>query len=172
MTTEGSHIKFKNHQNQMPVPYVIYADFESIIKPKTEKAGDKSEINSVHEACGFGYQVVRYDGQSEKPVIYRGKDVVEVFLNHLECEVSNINNIFAHPKPLVMTKKNKIDYEKATKCWICEQAITKNNPKVRDHCHFTGEYRDAAHKSCNRKLKIKPGKTKIPMLLHNLTATL
>ena len=46
MPTEGSHIRFKNHQNQMPVPYVIYADFESIIKPKTEK-GDKSEINST-----------------------------------------------------------------------------------------------------------------------------
>ena len=125
MPTEGSHIKFKNHENQMPVPYVIYADFESIIKPKTEKAGDKSEINSEHEACGFGYQVVRYDGQAEKPVIYRGKDVIEVFLNHLECVVSNINNIFAHPKPLVMTEKNKIDYAKATKCWICEQEITK-----------------------------------------------
>ena len=42
MPTEGkNHITFKNHQNQMPVPYVIYADFESIIKPKTEKAGDK-----------------------------------------------------------------------------------------------------------------------------------
>ena len=80
MPTEGSHIKFKNHQNQMPVPYVIYADFESIIKPKTEKAGDKSEITNEHEACGFGYQVVRYDDQAEKPVIYRGKDVIEVFL--------------------------------------------------------------------------------------------
>ena len=108
---------------------VIYADFESIIKPKTEKAGDKSEINSEHEACGFGYQVVRYDGQAEKPVIYRGKDVVEVFLNHLESEVSNINNIFALPKPLVMTEENKIDYENATKCWICEQEITKTIQK-------------------------------------------
>ena len=73
MPPEGSRIGFKNHQNQMPVPYVIYADFESIIKPKTEKAGDKSEINSEHEACGFGYQVVRYDGQTEKPVIYRAE---------------------------------------------------------------------------------------------------
>ena len=69
MPPEGSYIRFKNHQNQMPVPYVIYADFESIIKAKTEKAGDKSEINREHEACGFGYQVVRYDGQAAKPVI-------------------------------------------------------------------------------------------------------
>ena len=29
----------------MPVPYVIHADFESIINPKTEKAGDKSIVN-------------------------------------------------------------------------------------------------------------------------------
>ena len=113
----------------MPVPVVIYADFENIIKPKTEKAGDKSEINSVHEACGFGYQVVRYDGQAEKPANYRGKDVIEVFLNHLECELSNIDNIFAHPKPVVMTEKNKTGYEKATKCWICEQEITKTIQK-------------------------------------------
>ena len=75
MPTEGkSHIK--KHQNQMPVPYVIYADFESIIKPKTAKAGDKSEITSEHEACGFRYQVVRYDGKADSLVIYRGEDAV------------------------------------------------------------------------------------------------
>ena len=74
MPTEGkSHIKSKSYQNQMPVPYVVYADFESIIKPKTEKAGDKSEITNEHAACGFGYQIVRYDGVAENPVIYKGK---------------------------------------------------------------------------------------------------
>ena len=87
----------------MPITYAIYADFESIINPKTAKAGDQSGITNEHEACGFGYQVVRYDGQDEEPVIYRGKDTVEVFLNRLDCEVNNSNNIFAHPKPLTMT---------------------------------------------------------------------
>ena len=166
MPPEGSYIYFKNHQNQTPVPYVIYADFESIIKPKSETAGDKSEITSEHEACGFGYQVVRYDGKTEKPVVYRVKDVVERFLASLECEVLNINNFFAHPKPLIMTEQNKKDYENATHCWICGQEITEN--KVRDHCHITGVYRGAAHKSCNHKLKIKPGVTKIPVVIHNL----
>ena len=118
MPTEGkNHITFKNHQNQMSVLYVIYADFESIIKPKTAQAGDKTEITSEHEACGFGYQMVRYDGQTEKPVIYRGKDTVKVFLNHLECEVNNINNVFSHPKPLTMTEQNIKDYKNTTKCW-------------------------------------------------------
>ena len=83
MPTEGRrHITFINHQNQMPVPYVIFADFESIIKPKTAKVGDKSEITSEHEACGSGCRVVRYDDQAEEPVINRGKHTVEEFLIH------------------------------------------------------------------------------------------
>ena len=171
MPPEGrNHITFKNHQNQVPVPYVIYADFESIIKPKTEKAGDKSELTSEHEACGFGYQVVGCDGTANAPVIYRGENAVEVFLQHLEYEVSSINYIFAHPKPLTMKKQDSIAYENATHCWICEKELGnfKTNPKVRDHCHFTGQYRGPAHKSCNLKLKIKPGVTKIPVVFHNL----
>ena len=36
-TKDKSHITFKNH---MHVPYVNYADFESIVKPETAKAGD------------------------------------------------------------------------------------------------------------------------------------
>ena len=52
---DRSHITLKKHQNLMPISYAIYADFESIIKPKTAKAGDKSEIKSEHEACEFGY---------------------------------------------------------------------------------------------------------------------
>ena len=38
--------------------------------------------------------------------------------------------------------------------------------KVRDHCHFTGRYRGAAHKSCNLKYK-KPDFT--PVVFHNLS---
>ena len=149
----------------MPLPYVIYADFEGIIKPKTAKAGDKSEITSEHEACGFGHQVVRYNGQVEEPVIYRGTYTVEVFLNHLDCGVNNIN-MFAHLKPV----SNNKYHENATQCWICGQERSNNNNhlKVKDNCHFTGEYRGAAHKYCNLKFKVKPGKTKIPVIFQYL----
>ena len=44
--------------------------------------------------------------------------------------------------------------------------IKKNDCRiVRDHCHFTGEFRGAAHNHCNRQFR----KTfKIPVFFHNL----
>ena len=69
-----------------------------------------------------------------------------------------------------MTEQNIKYYENATQCWICEQetSINKNNTKVKNHCHFTGKYRSAAHKCCNLKLKVKPDTSKILVLFHNL----
>ena len=36
--------------------------------------------------------------------------------------------------------------------------------KVRDHCHFTGKYRGAAHNTCNLRYKIPKN---IPVICHN-----
>jgi hypothetical protein len=57
---EGTKIKFKNHRNSMPVPFVIYADFESILVPEEKKDMEKDEDQShtnryqTHQACSFG----------------------------------------------------------------------------------------------------------------------
>ena len=36
--------------------------------------------------------------------------------------------------------------------------------KVRDHCHYTGEYRGAVHSICNLKYSVPK---KIPIAFHN-----
>ena len=36
--------------------------------------------------------------------------------------------------------------------------------KVRDHCHYTGKYRGAAHNNCNLRYKIPK---EIPVVFHN-----
>ena len=43
-------------------------------------------------------------------------------------------------------------------------ANDKNYKKVRDHCHFTGKYRGAAHSICNLKFNM-PNET--PIVFHN-----
>ena len=156
MPAPGENIKFKNYHKQMQVPFVIYADFESIIKPHQAAAGDKSEIKSIHQTCGFGYQIVRYDVFSSDVVVYRGEDAVKQFLKYLHQIVININAIFAKPKPLHMSEKNE-DFQSATQCWICQKDFNdENNLKERNHCHIMGLY------------VIKPWITPIPVVLYNL----
>ena len=116
MSAPGENIKFKNYHKQMHVPFVIYADFESIIKPYQAPAGDKSEIKSKDQACGYGYQIVRYDGASPNVRIYRDKDAVEQFLKSLHQEVVNINAMFAKPRPSHMSEKNEKNFQSATRC--------------------------------------------------------
>ena len=43
-------------------------------------------------------------------------------------------------------------------------AKDKNYQKVRDHCHFTGKYRDAAHSICNLTFNVP---NEIPIVFHN-----
>ena len=40
----------------------------------------------------------------------------------------------------------------------------KNKRKVKDHCHYTGKFRGAAHSKCNLKYKVPKD---IPIIIHN-----
>lgn len=39
---------------------------------------------------------------------------------------------------------------------------------MKDHCHITGEFRGAAHSSCNKKLRLNVKTFAIPVVFHNL----
>ena len=64
----------------------------------------------------------------------------------LEEDIKIITNI--PEKKIIFGKKEKEGFDKETKCWICNEEFN-DDVKVRDHCHFTGRYRGAAHNSCN-----------------------
>ncbi|KAL9987185.1 hypothetical protein ACROYT_G001444 [Oculina patagonica] len=80
-----------------------------------------------HEACGFAYTVVRSDGKNEKPMVYRGENAVEVFLNCLLSEEKKIRFELSLPKPLVMTSEDWENFKKAENCHICEKTLVKQN---------------------------------------------
>ena len=62
-----------------------------------------------------------------------------------------------------MTTQDEEIYNNSQICWICNEEL--NTHKVRDHCHITDKFREAAHDQCN--LKIKAPK-KLPIFFHNL----
>ena len=66
-----------------------------------------------------------------------------------------------------LTTKEKIHYNEQEICYTCKKEFDKSdkkNYKVRDHCHYTGKYRGAAHNICNLRYKIPK---EIPVLFHN-----
>ena len=68
-------------------------------------------------------------------------------------------------KPLDKSSVDYISFSYAKVCHICEDELNGSDDKVRNHDHFTGKYRGAAHRSCNSLLRMP---THIPVVFHNL----
>ena len=64
-----------------------------------------------------------------------------------------------------LTREESREFNRAMKCYICFKEFKEDNPKVRDHCHYTGSYRGPAHRNCNLRYKIP---SYIPIVLHDL----
>ena len=70
----------------------------------------------------------------------------------------------------LLTKEQQESYENAKIFYICKEKIEnkyvkdKKYRKVRDHCHYIGECRGAAHSICNLKYSVSK---KIPIVFHN-----
>ena len=66
-----------------------------------------------------------------------------------------------------LTDVLKREHEAAEKCHICLKEFNdRRNRKVRDHCHYTGLYREAAHNDCNLKYRIPDH---VLIVFHNLS---
>ena len=82
---EKNKISFQNYHKQMKIPYVIYGDFEAIIHKmqgceRPQEIKSYTEKTEQHEACGYAYKVVRYDGKVVGSRVYRaGENAVSNF---------------------------------------------------------------------------------------------
>ena len=78
----------------MKVPFVIYADFEALVKKIDDASRTNTNKLQEHEVCGYSYVVVGPDGKAYRSEIYRGLDASDHFLDALEKERQRINEIF------------------------------------------------------------------------------
>ena len=78
--------------------------------------------------------------------LYRGKDCMKKFCDFLREHAMKINN-FKKKKLKSLTKEQQESYENAKIYYISKEKFEnkylkdKKLRKVRDHCHYTGEYR-------------------------------
>ena len=175
MPPPNTFLRFKNFRYSEKAPFAIYADFESFIKPMLSCDPDPNRSYTKkyqkHKPSGFSYYIKSlYEDvkKSEKRTYIKTKeedpDAEDVFVKWLEEDVKEIANI--KPKKMVFTREDEKQFDKALDCWICGEEIKNTNDKVRDHCHYTGRYRGAAHNSCNLKYSKPKG---VPVFFHNLT---
>lgn len=83
--------------------------------------------------------------------------------NHVTCNVNDflanmikVSDEFAKriSRHYDLTEDEELRHANATHCRICNKVFKKNESRVRDHDHWTGVYRGAAHNSCNLRCKI------------------
>ena len=181
MPTKKTILNFQNHYKKLPIPFVVYADFECFTKLINSYQPDPNKSYTQeyqkHEPSGYCLYLKGLDGIQDnyKPIVYTKKseedNISEKFIKHLKILTHSIyRKFYLNPKSLKLTPEEEKDFKSAKLCHICEQELlvyekTGEIFKVRDHCHFTGKYRGAAHSECNLKRR-KP--LILPVVFHNL----
>ena len=132
-TEKEKILKFKNFKNNERVPFVLYADFECLLKsvPDNERAYQQHDDFSVgsYVKCSFdeahcGYTSYRKDEED-------GQKPAEWFVDKLRELVEELND--AHKNPQLMndlTLREKDDFRKATHCYMCRKPFTNQDKKV------------------------------------------
>ena len=173
MPQPNTMLHSKNYYKQLPIPFVVYADFECFTKPmNTCSPNPKESYNynyQKHEPSGFCFYIKGIVPDiTFKPIIYTktnsDDNVAKIFVNKIAKVTNKIyNDFYRRPIPLRLTKQEQISFDKAETCHICKKELLTE--KVRDHCHFTGQYSGAAHNSCNLQCR-KP--MILPVIFHSL----
>ena len=171
MLKEGSLVAFHDGQNKFKVPFSMYADFESIFKPIKETSPNleesyTKEINQYVPSGFCVYSKFSY-GEVENPLkLYRGEDCVEEFCDYVKNEANRLYHMFPEKPMNHLTHEEWRKFNQGRKCHKRFKGFEQDNPKVRDHCHETGQYRGPAHRNCNLRYKIP---SYIPIFFHNLS---
>ena len=181
MPNQNTILNFQNYFKKLPIPFVIYADFECFTIPMNscQPNPNKSYTQGYQkqEPSGYCLLLKGLDGMeiNYKPIVYCRKskdgDISKQFIKDVvNLTLKIYKRYYKNPKQYNVNSQEEKDFQSATICHICEQDLNIDKEtglilKVRDHCHFTGEYRGAAHNQCNLKCK-KPHI--LPVIFHNL----
>ena len=172
MPPRNSKLCFNNYHKQLPIPFVVYTDFECFTKPVNTCNPNPDYSYSYnyqkHEPSGFCIYIKGLDPNTTfKPFIYTKEketdDVAAKFVSKIAWLTNRIyNDYYCKLMSLRLTSREEKEFHKEVLCHICKKPL--DDDRVRDHCHFTGKYRGAAHNSCNLQCR-KP--MILPVVFHN-----
>ena len=171
MPIKGNNtIKYNHGEKSIKVPFTIYADLECLLEKMSTCQNDpnKSSTTKINKHTPSGYSIFTdcsFDESKNKISYYRGDDCMKKFCKDFGEQSTKIIN-YEKKKMISITTEEKVHYNKQKVCYICKKEFdnSKEQQKVRDHCHYTGKYRGAAHNICNLRYKVPK---EIPVVFHN-----
>lgn len=170
-------VKFRNFKHKIEIPFIIYADIESLLMSTTnECARDGKKVpkgaTQRHIPNSIGYYFhSRMDPSLSYYRCFTGVECIDEFILDLKQQMENVVWEKLHKNiPMKLTEKEEADFQKAIRCHICDGVFSMDKnfdwcDRVRDHCHLSGEYRGAAHPKCNFKFQVSKS---VPVVFHNL----
>ena len=166
-------IKYTDGQYQLQVPFIMYANFKSILEPISRPSNNpempSTQGVNIHTPSGWCIRSEFAYGRIENPTtLYRGPECVKKFCEHIIEEAHRLYRSFPEKPMEPLTESQVKSHNRAKTCHVCFEPF-KNDPrycKVRDHCHYSGKYRGSAHSLCSLQYKIP---SYIPIVFHNLT---
>ena len=167
---DNNIIKYNHGEKSIKIPFNIYTDLECLLEKMSTCQNDpnKSSTTKINKHTSSGYSIFTncsFDESKNKISYYKGNDCMKKFCKDLREHSTRIIN-YEKKKMVALTTEEKIHYNKQKVCYICKKEFDNNKKqqKVKDHCHYTGKYRGAAHNICNLRYKMPK---EIPVVFHN-----
>ena len=142
MPHNNPRVQYSDGQFQFKVPFIMYADFESILEPIQGPGNDLmiSSTRAISNHAPSGWCVCSefaYGKVENHLKLYRGKDCVKRFCDYIIGEARRLYQSFPEKPMKPLTPKEMDGYKRAERCHIFFKPFKEENPKVRDHCHYT-----------------------------------
>ena len=170
-TKDNNIIKYNQGEKSIKMPFSIYADLECLLEKMStcQNNPNKSSTTKINKHTPSGYSLFThcsFDESKNKLNYYRGDDCMKKFCKDLREHSTKIIN-YEKKKMISLTTREEMYNNRQKICYICKKEFDNNDKKqqkVRDHCHYTGKYRGAAHNICILRYKVPK---EIPVVFHN-----
>ena len=170
-TKDNNAIKYNQGEKSIKLPFIFYADLECFLEKMSTcyNNPEKSSTTKINKHTPSSYSLFTYcsfDETKNKLDSYRGEDCMKKFCKDFREYATKIIN-YDKNDMIPLIKKEEENQNNQKVCCIYKKEFDMNykkNYKVRDHCHYAGKYRGAAHNICNLRYKIPK---EVPVVFHN-----
>ena len=118
-------LKYNHGEKSMKVPFIIYADLESLLKKinSCHNIPEKSSTTKRNNHTPFGYSLFTqcsFDTTKNKLDYYRDKHCMKIFCLDLREHATKIIN-YEKKEMIPLTKKEEKKHNKQEVCHVCKK---------------------------------------------------